>query len=385
MNQKVLNDYGAVLNSIKDYGIFMLDADGCIQSWNPGAQRISGYTSEDIIGQHFSIFYTQEDKDDGKPARELRIAAAEGKYEEEGWRVRKDGTLFWSNVIISPIFDKDQVLLGYSKVTRDLTERRNAEERLNRSNAELRQRTVELSTANSQLASANKGLEEFASIVSHDLKEPLRKVTTFAGMVLAKEKDTMSETSIMMMHKITDAAHRMNVMIEDILALSMLSARQTKEPEDLEGIVQEVGVLLEERIKETKAKIVTDHLPKARVIKAQFVKLFQNLLSHPWKFGRTYLPPVIHITHDFIKKVEGDSTVDFLQIKVADNGIGFEEQFAETIFNLFTRLHGRTRYEGTGLGLGICKKVTENHGGSIVAHSAPNQGATFIIEIPIQQ
>jgi len=188
-----------------------------------------------------------------------------------------------------------------------------------------------------------------------------------------------------MMNKITDAARRMNVMIEDILALSLLSHKQEKSVHDLEAVLQEVLVLLEERIKETNAQVTTDHLPPACVVKAQFIQLFQNLISNSLKFKKEEVPPVIVITHQ-VKNIAGNTEgKQLLQIQVSDNGIGFDQEYANSIFGLFARLHGRAKYEGTGLGLGICRKVVENHNGTIVAKSEPGKGATFTIEIPLQQ
>jgi PAS domain S-box-containing protein len=375
MNKTAFTDYEIVLNSIKEYGIFMLDAEGYIQSWNVGAERIKGYSADEIIGKHFSIFYTQEDIADEKPQRELVIAKETGRYEEEGWRVKKDGSLFWGNIVITPIFDDKNILIGFSKVTRDLTDRRKADE-------QIRLRTIELTTANQQLEEANKHLEEFASIVSHDLKEPLRKITTFTGMVMAKDQEALSETSVMLMRKISESASRMNTMIDDILALSILSHQQPLQRESLEAIVQEVLVLLEQTIKEKHAVITTDNLPDALVIRSQFVQLFLNLLSNSLKFAKDDEPPVITITHQFVENNTLALPARYLQIQVKDNGIGFEPTEAESIFKLFTRLHGRAKYQGTGLGLGICRRVMENHHGTITAVSEVGEGATFIMHLP---
>jgi PAS domain S-box-containing protein len=365
----------------------MLDKEGYINSWNEGAQRIKGYTADEIIGKHFSVFYTEKDKADRKPEMELVVAKQTGKFEEEGWRVKKDGSLFWANIIITAAYDDENNHIGFSKITRDLTEPKQVEEALKQSNQELLKITEELTETNKQLEIVNDNLREFASIVSHDLKEPLRKITTFTGMILMKEKETMSESSLTMMNKISNASSRMNVMIDDILSFANLSQNQQFDHVDLEASLQDVLDLLEQTIKDKNAHITTDHLPTAYVIGSQFRQLFQNLISNALKFSREGVDPEINITHQFADASEVathhlNPANQYLRIVVQDNGIGFSDEDADFIFGLFKRVHGRHKYEGSGLGLGICKKVVENHGGEIIAHAEEGKGATFTILLP---
>ena len=362
--------YQLLVSQVKEYALFMMDNSGNILTWNEGAERIKGYTAPEIIGKHFSAFYTMEDKSAHKPERELEIAKATGKYEEEGWRVRKDGTLFWANIVITPIY-KDE-LIGFAKVTRDLTKRKELER---------------LTQANLILEASNKELERFASIASHDLKEPLRKIAMYSDLVVSDEKIPLSQRQKEYLTKVTSSCQRMDRLIEDILKFSTLSAKQHFEKYSLKTIAAEVNELLEHTIVEKKAIIHYSDLPEAIVIPSQMRQMFQNLLSNALKFSKKSVAPEISIQHKFIRQENIHSEElwpadTYLQISFKDNGIGFEQEYAEKIFNLFDRLNSTSAYEGTGMGLAICKKIAENHGGTISASSKLEKGTEFSVIIP---
>jgi PAS domain S-box-containing protein len=357
-----------LVSQVREYAIFMLDVTGHILTWNQGAERIKGYIPHEIIGKHFSIFYTAEDKASNKPTNELAIAIRTGKYEEEGWRVRKDGTLFWASVIITPIYSDRHI--GFAKVTRDLTERKEME-KLGRSNA--------------ILEATNKELERFASTASHDLKEPLRKIITYSGKVLKDDKD-ISARACEYLNKVLSSAKRMSVMIDDIMNFSALAAKEPFESCSLMDVLSESTDLLEHTITERKTVIHATDLPRAIIIPSQMRQLFQNLLSNAIKFAKKDTPAEITITCEYVKKAEAGDGLwpadEYLRIRFTDNGIGFNQQDAMRIFNLFDRLHSRNAYEGSGLGLAICKKIADNHGGTLTATSQPGEGAEFVLTIP---
>jgi PAS domain S-box-containing protein len=341
-----------------------------VVTWNEGAERIKQYEAHEIIGKNFASFYLPEDRAANRPANGLQVAVRNGKYEEEGWRVRKDGSTFWANVVITPVFTDRHI--GFAKVTRDLTRRRELET---------------LSRANIILEATNKELEKFAFTASHDLKEPLRKISTYCSLVLRDEAAGGSEKQKENLGKIMSTTKRMDVMIEDILNFATLSSKQHFESYNLNNIVSDTKELLEQSINEKQAVINYSALPNAVIIPAQMRQLFQNLISNAIKFSRSGVPPVIDITHQFIKKESIDTSRlwpahEYLKITIRDNGIGFDQQYADKIFKLFDRLHSKSTYEGSGLGLAICKKVAENHGGMIYAKSHPGDGAEFSVILP---
>ncbi|HYC85133.1 MAG TPA: PAS domain-containing protein [Chryseosolibacter sp.] len=253
---------------------------------------------------------------------------------------------------------------------------------------QLKQIESELLRKTVELERSNENLQQFASIASHDLKEPLRKMSMYTDMVMTLEEGKLTDHSSINLEKVKASAIRMQNMIEDILKFSTITKGERKQVVNLKSVVADALAILEEVVREKKVSVTTDELPDAAVIPSQMRQLFQNLFSNAIKFSRPGISPLIEVTHRFISLPERERPVGidhaplYLEIRVKDNGIGFKQEYAEKIFGLFARLHSRSVYEGSGLGLTICKRIAENHGGTIRAESAIGSGTSFFILLP---
>jgi PAS domain S-box-containing protein len=415
-----------MVESVKDYAIFMLDPGGNVATWNSGAERLKGYTPGEIIGRHFSAFYPPQDVARGEPDRELEVAVREGRIEDEGWRVRKDGSRFWANVVITALWDKDGRLRGFGKVTRDLTERKAAEDRVLRLNGELEQRvgerTTELAAANArlqeevaerrrvqddlvnekakleaavgeisrlnsdlerrvqertaQLTAANRELEAFCYSVSHDLRSPLRAVDGFSRILIEDHAPGMGPEVGRYLKLVRDNAQFMGRLIDDLLAFSRLGrqamARKPIAPAEIAR--QVVADLRAEQAGRTVELRIGD-LPECEADPALLRQVFTNLLSNALKFTRKRNPAVIEVgaTQD------GNGSETYF---VRDNGVGFDMQYAGKLFGVFQRLHRNGEFEGTGVGLALVQRIILRHGGRIWAEAALDKGATFHFTLP---
>jgi PAS domain S-box-containing protein len=348
--------------SVVDYAIFLLDPGGYILTWNPGAQRIKGYTEEEIVGRHFSTFYTDKDRARNHPDNELEIAAAEGRYEEESWRVRKDGTQFWANVVITAIRDETGDLVGYGKVTRDLTERRAGEEALRE--------------AQQRLEASNEELRRFASVAAHDLNEPLRTIAGMADLLVKRHLDALPEDGRQFLGHISSSAERMGHLIDSLLDYTRAGhAPRSTQPVGVRDAARRVADDLAAMIVERGAELTLDVDPAAEVTAdpADVELLLQNLLSNALKFGDPQTPTV---------RVTCEPAGVNWRIVVADNGAGIAPEDQPRIFEAFHRAHPDSSLRGTGLGLAICERIVQRHGGAIGVESRPGDGSRFWVYLP---
>ena len=370
--------YRSLVEQVTDYGIFMLDEKGRIISWNEGAKKIKGYEETEVIGKYFSIFYPEEDVLNGKPALELKIAKSEGKYEEEGWRIRKDGTLFWASVVITAVYNNQGIHIGFSKVTRDLTERKESERALRESYERYRLLANELRVTNTELSYANQELEQFTSIVSHDLQEPIRSIKSFLQLINIKLNNEQNEDLKLYIEKAISSADRMKQLIQNLLHYSQLGKTELVEEQiNVDELISEAIQNIRTSIEKSNAQItVQNDVKTVEGDRIQLVQLIQNLLSNALKFTDTESPKV---------KISGFHENGHVKFSVSDNGIGIAETDLNKVFEIFRRLHTKKLYPGTGIGLAICKKIVDRHRGRIWPESKPGKGTTFYFTLNEQK
>lgn len=360
--QAYINEtYRTLLDTVKDYAIFMLDTDGRIATWNSGAVVLKGYSADEIIGQHFSAFYSNEDCRLEKPARELEVCLRDGKVEDEGWRYRQDGSRFWANVLITPVHQFGHHV-GFAKVTRDLTERKAAEARL-----------IAAFEESSKLKS------EFLANMSHEIRTPMN------GMLLALT--TLTETDLdQQQHElasiIEDSSCVLLQVINDVLDYSKLSSGAFS----LHSDVLDIRTVIEAVVRNCKAALkpgvqLTSYIPEdlPRYVKGdslRYRQVLQNLVGNAVKFTEA---GSVRIHTSFAIDQETPDTYNILT-EVIDTGIGVPSDATNTLFTPFTRFAETCtqQYQGTGLGLSICKGLAELMNGTVgFRHNSEGQGSVF--------
>jgi PAS domain S-box-containing protein len=474
--------YRMLIDGVQDYAIFMLDPHGQVVSWNSGAERLKGYTAEQIIGHNFSCFFPPGDIKLGKPGEVLRMAAANGRHEEHGMRVRKDGSQFLATVTFTALRDPVGNLRGFSEISRDLSETKESgakyrglleaapdamvvvnqsgkivllnvqaekqfgyhrdelvgqkvkniipegfAERLiadgTRTAAEalaqqigtgielsgrrkdgsefpieimlsplesaegilvtaairdisVRKKSEEqLVKTVGELKRSNDELEQFAYVASHDLQEPLRMVASYTQLLASRYQGRLDSDADEFIAFAVDGCNRMQGLIQDLLAYSR-AGTAGKALREISGEDALNGALtnLRASIKQSGALVTHDALPSIRMDDTQLVQVFQNLIGNAIKY-RSDEVPHIHIS------VTKDGGHEW-RFSVSDNGLGIDPQYFHRIFVLFQRLHGREEFEGTGIGLAVCKKILERVGGRIWVESQPGMGSTFHFALP---
>jgi PAS domain S-box-containing protein len=473
--------YRLVLDGIRDYAIFMIDPAGRVLSWNAGAERIKGYTAAEIIGQNFSRFFSADDIERGRPQEMLRLAAADGRREEQGMRTRKDGSRFLASITITALRDPAGKLLGFSELSHDLSESLaseakyrglleaapdamvvvNEEEKIvllnlqaenqfgyrrdelvgqplkniipegfaerliadgTRSAAdalaqqigtgiellgrrkdgnefpieimlsplksadgilvtaairdisERKKAEAHLMKTVEELKRSNDELEHFAYVASHDLQEPLRMVASYTQLLAKRYEGRLDSDADEFIAFAVDGSTRMQGMIQDLLLYSRAGSSGAALRElDSEVALKNALDNLRVTLQESGAVVTHDSLPALTTDHTQLTQVFQNLVGNAIKY-RSAAVPLIHVSA--AKQGSGQ-----WQFSVRDNGIGIDSQYFEKIFVLFQRLHGREEFEGTGIGLAICKKMLERLGGRIWVESQPGSGSTFLFTL----
>jgi PAS domain S-box-containing protein len=359
------------VSDVTTYAILTLDPQGHVASWNAGAERIKGYRADEIIGKHFSCFYSQEDVAAGKPEMELKVATRVGRIEDEGWRVRKDGSRFWANVVFTAMRNAEGNLIGFSKVTRDLTERKIAEERIQTLNRGLEQHVADLTAANREL-------DAFTYSLAHDLRGPLRHIHGFANILMDDWNEKIDDEGKRFLGKIVKSSREMGVMVDDLLNFARLGRVELQRTlVDLSQMVEEVKHQLEPDIQGRSIQWEVGHLPTVAGDPALLRQVLVNLLSNAVKYTSK--------EQDAQIKVGSRNGGSEVTVFVRDNGAGFEMQYAEKLFRVFQWLHRAEEFEGTGVGLANVRRIIERHGGRIWAEGEPGKGATFYFSLPAKE
>jgi PAS domain S-box-containing protein len=361
--------YRLLVESVKDYAIFALDTAGHIISWNAGAERFKGYVEREIVGKHYSVFYPPEDVAAGKPRQLLQTAIADGRVEDEGWRVRKDGTRFWADVVITALRDETGTLVGFAKVTRDLSERRAAE-----------QRAIADARRIAQVESANRAKSDFLAAMSHELRTPLNAIGGYAELIEMGVAGTVSEQQHEYLTRIRNGQRHLLGIINDLLNFSRIeSGQMTYEVEDVDAhaLVDSVVDLVSSQATLKRIEIVHGPCPPSVHMRADRLKTEQiilNILSNAVKFT----PEGGRVTTTC--GVTGGQS----WISVSDTGPGIPVEKRAEIFEPFVQL-GRTLSslrEGTGLGLAISRDLARAMNGDVAVDAAPGGGAVFTLTLP---
>ena len=343
-----------------------VDRDGLILCVNQAECDLFGFSAQEMIGRPIWDFMTSEDREKTRAGLLQRIADEQPLVPLEREYKRRDGTSVIMEIHQKRIRDVSGRPIGLRTFLLDITQRKWAEwalldqaDKLSRSNAEL---------------------EQFAYVASHDLQEPLRKIQAFGDRLKTKYEAGLGTEGLDYLTRMQNAAARMQILIQDLLSLSRVASHSKPfAPVDLNDVIRTVVSDLETRIQDAGGRVEIGTLPVIFGDRGQMAQLFQNLIGNGLKFRKPAENPVVKIEgkpHTLATGAAG------CQIGVQDNGIGFDEKYRDRIFQIFQRLHGRGEYEGTGIGLAICRKIVERHGGDITANSSPGAGATFLITLP---
>jgi PAS domain S-box-containing protein len=361
--------FRVLVESIRDYAVFMLDRDGRVETWNTGAALIKGYQRTEIVGKPIELFYTQEDRENGRPARLLAQAAAEGRVEDEGWRVRKDGTRFWADVVITALRNEAGTLVGFAKVTRDLTQREQDERDRRRLEGE-RIRAQE----------ALRIRDEFLSVASHELKTPLTALQLeLYGMRAPIEKGG-DERLGRKLERAARSADRLSRLVEMLMDVSRIATGRLtlkREPFDLQAAIEQLVETMRGTAVQARCDLSFRPPPEGGPVVGSWDRLrveqvVMNLLSNAFKYGAGQ-PVTLSVSRD------GNEAI----IEVRDHGPGVPMEDLDRIFERFERASATGDQGGLGLGLYVTREIVHAHGGSIAGRTLPDGGADFTVRLPL--
>ncbi len=389
--------YRLLVEGVRDYAIFMLDTNGNVITWNLGAERLKGYAGQEIIGSSFSVFYSHEARTAGTPEYDLRIAREEGRSESEGWRVRKDGSMFWANVVMNVVYGDQRTLQGFSMLTRDVTERKKFEDALQSLNRELRERVDQLAAANRALSEKSLEIETFVYSVSHDVRGPLVNLQGFSselhhscddllklvdnepGLPPGFQAEIRRIVSVEMEEStgyLENAVLHLGNIVDALLRLSRLGRVVYQfEPVDVRALVDRVVTAAQSTIQDKHAEVTIGDLPPVIADATALEQVFGNLVSNALRYRDPARPCRIEIGG----MTGGDG--NRVTYYVRDNGLGIPAKVLPELFTAFRRFHPDSG-PGEGMGLLTVRRIVERHKGHIRAESSQGEGSTFFVELP---
>jgi PAS domain S-box-containing protein len=420
--------YRLLVESVTDYAIFVLDPNGVVRSWNPGAQRLKGYTEDEIVGKHFSVFYPADRIAERWPEHELNEAARVGRFEDEGWRVRKDGSLFWANVVITALRNAKGDLVGYAKVTRDLTARKHTEEQarllaaeraargvaerlsqeLTELNDKLQQQAIELEsqteeaqslteeleqvneqlqqqveaveTARGEAEAANRAKTDFLAVMSHELRTPLNAIAGYAELLRMGLRGPVTPEQLDDLDRIARSERALLALVNNILNYVRIEAGQlhyARERVPVRALITDLEALVSPQLGAKQLRLGFGECDERLAVQADSDKVRQilvNLLSNAIKFT-----PTGGSVHLECEKADG-----VVLMRVRDNGVGIPPEKLQVIFEPFVQLDRNLTNitEGSGLGLAISRDLARGMGGDLTAENTLASGATFTLSLP---
>ncbi|MDX6406835.1 MAG: hypothetical protein QOH70_4290 [Blastocatellia bacterium] len=349
------------------------DPSGIITDINKPMEALTGCTRDELIGAPFKGYFTDPDRAEAG----IKLVLSKKKVTNYELTARdRDGKETVVSYNATTFYDRDRRLQGVFAAARDVTDRKRVEEKLK--------------LYSDKLERSNRELQDFAQVASHDLQEPLRKILSFGDRLKTKASGSLDEDSQNYLQRMCNAAARMQTLITDLMAFSKVETKgQAFVRTDLGVIAREVSADLETRIEQAGGRVEIEALPVIDADPMQMRQLLQNLIGNSLKYYRVGVPPIVRIYSKKVPKTT-ESTDEMAprklcEIMVTDNGIGFDEKYLDRIFTVFQRLHKKGEYEGTGVGLAICRKIVDRHGGTITARSTPGQGTTFVVTMPVTQ
>jgi PAS domain S-box-containing protein len=367
-----------MVDNMRDYAAFFLDASGVITDWTDSAQRMDGFSPTEMLGEHFDVLFGAPDSPHAREQAEsvLRLASSRGQHEVNGWHQRKDGSRYWAHAMLIALRDDSGELRGFAKITRDMTDAKRLDDLMRNINGELEQRVTERTT---QLLAANKDLESFSYSVSHDLRSPLRHVASFVSLLQEHLGDQCDEVSTRYLGTIGNSARHMSQLIDGLLAFSQLGRSAVNiAPVDFALLVDTVVAQLAH---DTEGRnidwVVAPDLPVVQGDALLLREVWANLLGNAYKYTRPCERARIEVGWG-VDPVKGHT------FYVRDNGVGFDTKYSTKLFGVFQRLHRASEFEGTGIGLALTRRIVERHGGAIWAESQLGKGSVFSFSLPFE-